>query len=1071
MKKLILITALASGLFVKGQIIERCGNAGIPLPTIGGAQASCLSAGSSGDYYSNLYIPNASMPTLQFRLNFIFLVHPTQQTFYGNATYNDLDNAANLTISSLNSQMANCGNVTSYLTPVNPSPLVPNPKIQFVKNNVYIVTDAALSIGPYFGNPAIYTTYPYTSDNSVNIYFYTETYVPNAGSAYVPGKGIAVMANPTVSDNLMYGNPPFYVPGNIVGGGLLWHELGHAIGLFPDFYDLYYDNNGNTLPPTPAQLPKVFANSDPANGGYFPDDATYDLLASYDCTNPLDPTYPYSNNNLMGNSFCRQVLSARQIAAFHYLVAKNVTKKYTQFNGIPYPYTPFNSTPNAYTFSGTQIITSLPTPFSIITIPAGADITINNTLLSASQNAKIIVEQNAKLTLNCCKIESFNYGELWEGIEVWGNSALNQLPANQGLIEVNNSVIKDAIVGITNCKKLAIGVDLNTTGGIIQSTNSTFNNNQISIDMYPYASYKKGNRKSELSFVKTSTFNIDLNYKGIGVTQAPYAHIRTEDVYGLQILGCTISGDNNMIGIYGLNSRLILKDYCANPISPTNCGSAPVQNNFNTLGKCIYLQNTTSTNYSIIDHAIFNNNPGTPSGHVYVNKVDNIELINNQFYVDAFNSLTQPNYGLYLNNCNGYAVENNEFISPTGSAKKVGLYVNNSGPNANSIYNNTFTGLQQGLWALNQNFDPFTGNGLVMNCNDFTGSNIYNIGIQKTNKSLLGAPNNTGVNTTQGITIGTPDQNVRNTYNVSACNNNAENKYYIGTGNSFAIASHGSFLGSQWHPTPQTSNSCSNASEITDIIGGAAPGGGKAVYCPLNYLSSFGNRALGSAISTNRANAANISSDIAANLDGGNTQTLLNAINSNISSGQLKNQLMAPTYLSDTVLKTYFKKPNVPNGHLKDVFVKNAPVTNPVWQVVQTLNLPNGIFNQIQTAQNQNALSARAAQQSQLQLAQKELGLLTNEKMRRLILDTSGVQVDSILAIYDLKELPNSAFDAVNLLISSGRYADAGALIADLNAKSPANNNFCRLSQYALALAQAPKIWKNGSISQPLRIL
>ncbi len=620
------------------------------------------------------------------------------------------------------------------------------------------------------------------------------------------------------------------------------------------------------------------------------------------------------------------------------------------------------------------------------------------------------------------------------------------------MLELNNSTIKDAIVGVTIGKKIAGGIDLTTTGGIIQSTASNFYNNQIGVDMYPYASYKRGNRKPDISFFIESSFTIDDYYKGVGVTQAPYAFIRTEDVYGLNVLGCNFTGDDYMVGIYALNSRIIVKDYCANPISPTNCGSTPTQNVFSKLGKAIYLINTISTNYSTIDHALFHNTNYKNNAQIYVNKVNNVELINNGMDVDGSNLITQPNYGIYLNNCDAYIVENNVFqASP--ALKNVGIYVNNSGPNANSIYNNTFTELAQGLWAVNQNYDPTTGNGLVMNCNDFLYGK-YNIGIQRTSRNVAGYPNNTGVNTTQGI-ANTPNEpdNVRNTYNVNACNTNAENKYYIATSNAFFISSHGSFQGGIYHPTPQISSSCSNSLELVDIVGSNPPLSSiKSTYCPVNNLGGFSSLMLASSLSTNRSNASTTSASITAQLDGGNTQTLLNAINGNTSPGNLKNMLMAPAYLSDAVLLAYFGKANTPpNGHIKDVFEKNAPTTNTVWQLVQSLNLPNGIFNQIQAAQNQNKLSNRANMQSQLQLAQREIGLLNNQKIRRFINDTAGVQYDSIIAIYNLNELPNSKFDKVAINIAAKRFAVAQNQIKELTPQYP---DFCAVQQYALNLAQ-----------------
>jgi hypothetical protein len=70
------------------------------------------------------------------------------------------------------------------------------------------------------------------------------------------------------------------------------------------------------------------------------------------------------------------------------------------------------------------------------------------------------------------------------------------------------------------------------------------------------------------------------------------------------------------------------------------------------------------------------------------------------------------------------------------------------------------------------------------------------------------------------------------------------------------------------------------------------------------------------------------------------------------------------------------------------------------------------------------------------------------------------VQVDSILAVYNLNELPNSAFDKVNLNIATKRFAVAQQQINTLRTQSTANTNFCNVQQYALRLAQNPN-YKN----------
>jgi hypothetical protein len=84
--------------------------------------------------------------------------------------------------------------------------------------------------------------------------------------------------------------------------------------------------------------------------------------------------------------------------------------------------------------------------------------------------------------------------------------------------------------------------------------------------------------------------------------------------------------------------------------------------------------------------------------------------------------------------------------------------------------------------------------------------------------------------------------------------------------------------------------------------------------------------------------------------------------------------------------------------------------------------------------------------------------LVLNEKIRRFVSDSDGIQHDSIIEVYGFNELPNSTYDVVGALISAKRYTEAASLIDALNADGPSNFTFCKLQQFALDLAKTPKI-------------
>ncbi|MBI4929701.1 MAG: SBBP repeat-containing protein [Bacteroidetes bacterium] len=85
--------------------------------------------------------------------------------------------------------------------------------------------------------------------------------------------------------------------------------------------------------------------------------------------------------------------------------------------------------------------------------------------------------------------------------------------------------------------------------------------------------------------------------------------------------------------------------------------------------------------------------------------------------------------------------------------------------------------------------------------------------------------------------------------------------------------------------------------------------------------------------------------------DNGNTQALLTLINSNTPPGQIKNQLIASSPLSDTVLITTINS-SLPPGHKKDVLKANVPFTDKVDNAISQSSLPAGTKNEVMNAAN-----------------------------------------------------------------------------------------------------------------------
>jgi hypothetical protein len=270
MKKIILFYCLAFSVWAMGQTAADCGgalsssNISPFIPNITPALSSCStpSFNFDTDAASTQFVPNASMPTLQFRVNFVFLIHPTQPTIFTGKTPSQITADANAYVNLMNAWFQTCGSIPSNLTPINPSALVPNPKIQLVLNNVYFDTTNA-AISHLFLNSNLDTQFPHDLNNSLNIYFYTESVNGSAGAGWAEFGRFCAMALGKPSIGGVY--TPVTIQNN---PRLTWHELCHAFGFLGDHY---------TAQPN---------NSDPVNGYYIPDDATVDPPTPYNCTIP-----------------------------------------------------------------------------------------------------------------------------------------------------------------------------------------------------------------------------------------------------------------------------------------------------------------------------------------------------------------------------------------------------------------------------------------------------------------------------------------------------------------------------------------------------------------------------------------------------------------------------------------------------------------------------------------------------------------------------------------------------------------------------------------------------------------
>ncbi len=346
---------------------------------------------------------------------------------------------------------------------------------------------------------------------------------------------------------------------------------------------------------------------------------------------------------------------------------------------------------------------------SDLIIQPGAKLTIKGNLYMPSEG-KIIVKQSPSpakmaggtLVIDGGRISTLCRDSLWKGIEVWGLPGYSQTAhiANGKLIQgkvsiVHNGAVRNAKTGILASKEGVYGY----AGGIILADSATFENNRVAIKYDPYSFYNFS-RFKRCNFITSDTLRDG---------SAPDRFVMLNGVNPIVFEGCTFKNtlpshnDTNGArgtGIYSENAGFNVVATCLEP----NTSPCPHfrHSSFEKLYRGIYSMNSGSANsVNIADVNFYDNYAGLYlSGF---NGVSHAEVISSKFR----NSLpSQWSYGMYLDACSGYHVENNEFYETSTPPVTIGLIVNNSGTLSNEIYRNTFHNLHIATLSQNENRNP-----------------------------------------------------------------------------------------------------------------------------------------------------------------------------------------------------------------------------------------------------------------------------------------------------------------------------------------------------------------------------
>lgn len=361
-------------------------------------------------------------------------------------------------------------------------------------------------------------------------------------------------------------------------------------------------------------------------------------------------------------------------------------------------------------------------------------------------DAKIIVERGARLVIDGGTITS-NCGELWQGIEVYGAGNLVAHPTrneiiygthpmtsgSHGVVFIHNgATIEYARNGITTSR---YDDYYNTAyyGGVVLAVGSNFINNKRSVEFMAYNYNNIIGSDDNMCEFNNCTFDVNDDYI---CSEAFQYHVTMWNVHGVDYLGCKFKNTKpcawaNERGIYSIDATYKVANIPC-PLPPDPCPAGlPIASSFEgNFSRGIHAANTV---YLPRDIEVNGVDFLQSSRGILLSGVKNSLIINNNFEVldaSSFNC-----YGIYLEGCENYQVENNDFTTwgayDENAPYNAGIYAANNSNAVTEIYRNFFVELEAGIRVQTNNSK------LQLKCNT-TSQIIRRHDFYVTNTGLLG---------------------------------------------------------------------------------------------------------------------------------------------------------------------------------------------------------------------------------------------------------------------------------------------------------------------------------------------
>lgn len=364
-----------------------------------------------------------------------------------------------------------------------------------------------------------------------------------------------------------------------------------------------------------------------------------------------------------------------------------------------------------------------------ISVENGAELTITSIIRMAT-GKKIIVEPGGHLTLdggtltNAC-------GEMWQGIEIHGNTDNPQWSIYQGRLETkNDAVIENARKAITTMEP----DNWDSRGGMINCRDTKFINNKRSAEFMSYENQWSVSQNYNGFFTRCEFIFNDDNIMPLGEV-APFAQVTLWDVKGVRFNGCTFTNTANVAqsehrskAIFSIDASYRVNPQCNVVASP--CPTAEyTPGKFEGYHYAIHPQGVLDNAGITVKDIDFDQN----MVGIYLDLANGSQIMGNEFVVgshpyptdDPFTDDATLNTGVLTEGLTGFIIEDNTFNGDnTITDFTHGVTVQNGGGALVEVYNNEMNNLGSGAIGAGDNDDNI-GNGaygLRFLCNKNTGN-------------------------------------------------------------------------------------------------------------------------------------------------------------------------------------------------------------------------------------------------------------------------------------------------------------------------------------------------------------